>query len=158
MKKYLLIFLFFLPFYATALFVQGEEPEHFQTEEHQNLSFLLAGDPSDPAHSDLKHLQGWIETGEKESDTFQAKFFHMLLILFLLIAFMFIASWALKRLMKSKLSNMNMGSTIKVIESRSISPRATLHVVAVNNQNFLIAESPTTVTYLAALSKETPGE
>lgn len=88
----------------------------------------------------------------KESETFQTKFFNMIFLLGLLIAFMLLASWALKRMMKSKLTQINEASHIKVIESRYLSPRATLYIVEAENQTFLIAESPTTVSYLTKLN------
>ena len=72
----------------------------------------------------------------------------MLFILGLLIGFMILASWALKRMMKSKMTHLNTASSIKVLETRYLSPRATLYLVEVQDQSFLIAESPTTVTYI----------
>ena len=94
------------------------------------------------------------EPVERESDTFQTKFFNMLFILGLLIGFMLLASWALKRMMKSKMTQLNTASNIKVLETRYLSPRATLYLVEIENQTFLIAESPTSVSYLATLSQQ----
>ena len=88
---------------------------------------------------------------ERESDSFQRKFFNMLFILGLLIGFMILASWALKRMMKAKITNLNTSNTIKVLETRYLSPRATLYLIEIQNKNFLIAESPTNVTYLASI-------
>ncbi len=89
-----------------------------------------------------------------ETDTFQTKFINMLVILGLLIGFMILASWALKRMMRTRLANLNTGSTIKVLETRQLSPRAVLHLVEVQGQTVLIAESPTTVSYLATFPLE----
>lgn len=85
---------------------------------------------------------------EREADTFQKKFMNMLFVLALLIGFMILASWALKRMMKTKATQLNTGSSIKVLETRFLSPRATLYLVEIENQTLLIAESPTAVTYL----------
>lgn len=87
---------------------------------------------------------------QEETDSFESKFFNMIWILGLLIGFMFLASWSLKRMMKSKMTHMNSGSSIKVLETRYLSPRATLYLIEIQDQNFLIAESPTSVTYLKA--------
>lgn len=89
---------------------------------------------------------------EKETETFEAKFMNMLFILGLLIGFMILASWALKRLMKTKMTQINTSSNIKVLETRYLSPRASLYLIEVENQKILISESPTTVTYLTAIS------
>ena len=63
-----------------------------------------------------------IDRVEHESDTFQAKFLNMLFILALLIGFMILASWALKRLMKTKINQLNTTNNIKVLETRYLSP------------------------------------
>jgi flagellar protein FliO/FliZ len=94
------------------------------------------------------------EKPEQASDTFQSKFLNMLFLLGLLIAFMILASWALKRLMKTKISQLNTSSSIKVLETRYLSPRATLYLVDVQGQQLLIAESPTSVSCLASLTDE----
>lgn len=94
------------------------------------------------------HPIDYMEHGENENANFQSKFFNMLLILGVMIGFMFIASWALKRMMKTKLSSLNTSSSIKVLETRYLSPRATIYLVEVQNKTYLLAESPTTVTYL----------
>lgn len=85
-------------------------------------------------------------------DTFQDKFFNMLVILALLVAFMILASWALKKLMKSKITQLNTSSHIKLLETRYLSPRATLYLVEVDKQVVLISESPTTVNYLTHIT------
>ena len=90
----------------------------------------------------------------RESDTFQAKFLNMLFLLGLLVAFMILASWALKRMMRSKITQLNIASNIKVMETRQLSPRSTLYIVEVQDKAFLIAETPTSVTYLATLPSE----
>lgn len=95
---------------------------------------------------------------QEDTDSFESKFFNMLMILGLLIGFMFLASWSLKRMMKSKMTHMNSASSIKVLETRYLSPRATLYLIELQDQSFLIAESPTSVTYLKAfpLQREDP--
>lgn len=102
-----------------------------------------------PEHSD--ELETWPHHLERESDTFQVKFFNMLFILILLIGFMMLASWALKRMMKTKMTQLNTANSIKILETRYLSPRATLYLLEVQDQVFLIAESPTSVTYLAKI-------
>lgn len=97
-------------------------------------------------HSDIPVISA--DHIEKESDTFQAKFMNMLLVLGLLIGFMILASWALKRMMKTKLTQVNTQSEIKILETRYLSPRATLYLVEIQNQTVLIAESPTAVSYI----------
>lgn len=161
MKSYFLLFLLLMILcLPQATFSQEQyENESFQTTEQPQ--------PSDLSHSEQEERHDWIDHPEDgailehlphsmshDGDSFQSKFFNMLFILGLLIGFMMLASWALKRMMKNKMTHLNTGSAIKVLETRYLSPRATLYLVEIHNQNFLIAESPTTVTYLAALPPE----
>lgn len=95
-----------------------------------------------------------VEKIERESDTFQSKFLNMLFILALLIGFMILASWSLKRLMRTKVSQLNTTNTIKILETRYLSPRATLYLLEIQDQTILIAESPTAVSFLSTMPKE----
>lgn len=157
MKFYLLIFLIFLSALSLPNFSFGQEnatnsqsltPEHPSATDsppdEYSLDHQLRKDLDDGEISG-----SWPNHIERESDTFQAKFFNMLLILGLLIGFMILASWALKRMMKTKMSQLNTASTIKVLETRYLSPRATLYLIEIEDRTFLIAESPTNTTYLA---------
>jgi len=156
MKHYLhfvliLLGLVFLPVLAYAqehpdenLIPQTEQPNHASNEAPTEYNVL-------EEYPDLP--RGWHEGDEKESDTFQAKFFKMLIILGLLIAFMMIASWSLKRMMRNKVTNMNQSSDIRVLETRYLSPRATLYLIEVEGKRLLIAESPAHVSYLTSMNQ-----
>lgn len=99
---------------------------------------------------------GWPSSEEKEADSFESKFFHMLTLLALLIAFMILASFALKRLMRSKISQLNGSGHIKLIEARSLSPRATLYLVEWGGKHFLLGETASSLNLIetASLDKE----
>ena len=105
-------------------------------------------EPVDPDFPDLFPDQVMNET-----DTFQSKLLNMLMILALLIGLMILASWALKRLMKTKVGQMNTSGQIKVIETRYLSPRATLYLIEVEGHLVLLAESPTTVEKLTTIDR-----
>ena len=127
----------------------SENPElHKRNKEHHEPAGNLY-----PDHPDVPDVL--VDRVEHEADTFQAKFLNMLFLLALLIGFMILASWSLKRLMKTKITNLNTASTIKVLETRYLSPRATLYLVEVQNHTLLMAESPTTVTLLATIPQDT---
>lgn len=91
----------------------------------------------------------------KEKDNFQAKFLNMLFILGLLVGFMILASWALKKMMRSRLTQINQVSAIKVLETRQLSPKSALYLIEVEGQALLIGESQTGLTHLASFSSET---
>jgi flagellar biogenesis protein FliO len=156
MKFYLFFPVLFLIFLSSPLsgFSQENDHSHQKTETSTDL-------PISHEHQIEEEWRNFVDHNDipgvnkehlpHESETFQTKFFNMLFILGLLIGFMILASWALKRMMKSKMTQMNTSSSIKLLETRYLSPRATLYLVEIHDETFLIAESPTTVTYLATL-------
>lgn len=132
MKLFFALFIFVF----SALFGQDFDNEDPQTSHTETY------------HHEHPDLDAWREHLSHEGQSFESKFFHMLFILGLLIAFMILASWALKRMMKSRMTQINTSNSIKVLETRYLSPRATLYLIEVENETFLIAESPQTVTLL----------
>lgn len=147
MKFYLITPLLFLMLNGFSLPVFAEEEHdipHPPIEiEHQQHS------PS-PWEIEQEKPGIYVDHVEHEADTFQAKFLNMLFILGLLIGFMILASWTLKRMMKSRVSQLNVGSSIKISETRSLSPRSALYLIEVHGQHILLAESQTAVTHLGS--------
>jgi flagellar protein FliO/FliZ len=90
----------------------------------------------------------------KESDDFQAKFINMLVMLALLIGLMIAASWMIKRMMKTRTTQLNTSSSIKVLETRYLSPRSTLYLLEINGKGLLVGESHTGITSLGYISLE----
>ena len=148
MKLYPLLFnLFFLSFLTLPglTFSQEELPPQHSSLEH----------PSQPILKDHEAAPEFFDYREThEAESFQMKFINMLFLLALLIGFMILASWMLKRMMRSRLSQINTSSTIKVLETRNLSPRSTLYIIEAQGQCLLIAESHTTVTTLALLPSD----
>lgn len=89
----------------------------------------------------------------EESDNFQGKFFNMLFVLALLVAFMIIASMMLKRMTRQRVLNMNTQSLIKILETRPISPRATLYLINIEGKDLLIAESQAGLNHIATFDE-----
>lgn len=158
MKTYFSLSLFFLTVLCKFIFIFAEEYPLSPSSADPTLQNSQDLPPENSGMEMEEVPPLWHDRLEKESDTFQTKFFHMLFILGLLIAFMILASWALKRMMRTKITQLNTANSIKVLETRYLSPRATLYLVEAENRTFLIAESPTTVTYLASLPSESASE
>ncbi len=94
-----------------------------------------------------------------EGENFGSKFVRMLVILGFLVGFMILAAWMLRRMMRTRVDQLNTSSSIKVLETRALSSRSTLYLIEVEGQTLLIAESPTMVSHVASLersSQETP--
>ncbi len=128
------LFRFFIFFFLTSLTHLSAEQTSQETSTYDT-------------HDEGNVLDNW-NTNSVEPQSFQEKFINMLVILGLLIAFMFLASWALKKMMKSKVSQINAGNLIKLLETRYLSTRVTIHLLEIDGKKYIIAESPTAVTSL----------
>lgn len=80
---------------------------------------------------------------EESSDKFTSELLNMLLTLGMLVAVIFALSWILKRMLNVKNQQENVRSTIKILEKRSLSPKAALYLVEVFGKTLVVAESPT---------------
>jgi flagellar biogenesis protein FliO len=149
MKTYLLTFFIWTCCLTGLLYGQTDMPTDtdqspsLTTEEQQTHPI----DPNDPFFDPRDHPL-------KQPDNFQSKFFNMLLILGLLIGFMLLASWMLKRMMRSRITQLNDASAIKIRETRHLSARSTIYLLDVMGQGLVIAETPTGVSHLATVSLE----
>ena len=95
-----------------------------------------------PRFEEIDHV------AEREPAEFQTKFLKMLGLLGLLIGGMYLASWSIKRMTKTRISQQNTDSAIKVVETRVLSHRTTLYLLDIEGKGFVIAESPGGVTRL----------
>jgi flagellar biogenesis protein FliO len=72
--------------------------------------------------------------------TYEQTFGKMLLILFLLVAFVVIVVWLLRRITQGKF-RFGGSSTIQIIERRNLSPKTMLYLIEVRGKPILISES-----------------
>lgn len=94
------------------------------------------------------------QPSEVPETNFMAQFINMLLMLGLLIGLMFFCSWFLKRMMASRIQQVNTDSNIKVIEYRPLSNRTTVYVLDIEGQKYVLAETPTSVVNLEAVKND----
>src|ERR1700722_16543977 len=88
------------------------------------------------------------ETRKPGEDRFIFDFINMLATLGLLISIILIATWILKRLLNTRLQQMNSSSNIKIVERRALSPKTAIYIIEVNNRNLVVAESVNGITQL----------
>lgn len=146
MKKYLtLLFLCIvsLNLYGLEAAPSSESSPLTQEESKQEMQ-------KEPSHFDESYAP-YLEKPDTES--FQNKFFRMLFLLTLIIGFMILASFMLKKMTKTRLTNLNVISNIKVLEARTLSPKSILYLIEVKGQNILIAESAAGINLLTSLGK-----
>lgn len=93
--------------------------------------------------------------GEGQSETsFAMQFMHMLTTLGLLIGVVLLATWVLKRMMHTRVQQVNLTSSIKILEQRALTTKTVVSLVAIRGKEFAIAESGTTVTLLGTFGQE----
>jgi flagellar biogenesis protein FliO len=77
---------------------------------------------------------------EQHNSRFFSELLSMLATLGLVVAFLIAAAWILRRIMNTRIEQMNAGSRIKVVERRTLSPKSALYLVEIEEKLFLITE------------------
>jgi flagellar biogenesis protein FliO len=80
---------------------------------------------------------------EFEPGKFYAEFFKMMTMLGIIIVFLLLLMWFVKRFLNAKITQFNKDSPIQVLERRMISQKTALYIVDIHDQKVLIAESHT---------------
>jgi flagellar biogenesis protein FliO len=93
---------------------------------------------SHPTPSFYEEMNG---SKTNEPDRFFSEFINMLTTLGLIVVLIFAVSWLLKRLLNTRIQQMNTKSVIKIVERRSLSPKSSLYLLEVHGKNFMIGES-----------------
>ena len=159
MKKYIVTLLIYLLSFSATDNLFGQEHASGPLKEHESLPPLTnpSSNPSSPnidspLHEFPNDLDSFFTREDKGNDDFRGKFANMLAILGLLIAFMLLASWAIKRMMKNRVTQLNTTGCIKVVETRYLSPKSCIYLLDIMGQGILIAESSAGVHQLAKIN------
>jgi flagellar biosynthetic protein FliO len=91
------------------------------------------------------------KTAPHEEITFETMFVKMILVLVSLLVMVAFCVWLFKRMNHSRLSQMNYHKTIKILETRPISPKTLLYLVEVGDRRILLSESQLDVRQLTTL-------
>lgn len=118
-------------------------------------SGLMAAEPLKteeiPLPPELKEAQ----TIEPESH-FTRDLLNMLTTLGLIVALLYVVSYFLKRLLSSRVQQMNTSSVIKVVEQRSLSPKSSVYLLEVHDKTLVVGESLNGLTLLTTLRQLEP--
>lgn len=79
---------------------------------------------------------------------FASQLLQMLLMLGLLLGLLLFTSWFLKRMMNTRIQQVNGNSAIKVLEQRAVSTRTTVYALDIEGKTYIFAETPSAVTPL----------
>ncbi len=93
-------------------------------------------------------VQQPISVEQPEGDKFMTEFMNMLTTLGLIVVFIFLVTWFLKRMLNVKIQQMNTTSLIKIIERRALSPKTAIYLLEIGGKEIAIGESPQGITLL----------
>lgn len=86
---------------------------------------------------------------EKASDgRFVQELGNMVFALAGILTVIFIASWFLKRMLNSKIQQVNETSPVKILERRSLSPKTSIYLLEIAGKKIAIAEASNGITNL----------
>lgn len=87
---------------------------------------------------------------EGDSRFFQ-EFVSMLFSLGIILGAIFFLMWILRKMMNTRMEQVNLTSPIKVLERRPLSPKTTIYILSIYGKAVTIADSHNGVTFLSDL-------
>lgn len=92
-----------------------------------------------------------IQEMEKEasSESFTMQLLSMFTTLGILVVAVLIFTWFMKRLLNTRLQQMNSTSAVKIIERRALSPKSIIYILEVKDQGIILSESSNGIALLS---------
>lgn len=158
MFYYRTLFISLLFFGTLTSFLQGQE-EQKRVEVEKKEAPLSAPSPLNPSMTELELPKNpfeeiVVQETQESNDHFMEQFIHMLTVLGFIIALIFLVSWLLKRMLNTRIQQVNTTSDIKILERRALSPKTTIYILDIQGLKVAIAESPTGATLLGPIKNE----
>ena len=75
----------------------------------------------------------------------------MLFTLGIMLAFLMLGAWLLKRVFNNRMMQVNKSSAIKVLERRNLAPKSAIYLVEICGQGLVIGETPAGLTRLGEI-------
>lgn len=133
------------PLVFTAVYAANPSAAESESPKSESPGF---DNPSIDDHGFMFPLEDLVETPDKSNDRFYVEFLNMLATLGLVIAIILIAAWFLRRILNTRLEQINTTSTIKVIEKRALSPKSAVYLLEIYDKVIAIAETQNGITQL----------
>ena len=118
--------------------------------EAQNRSSSKVPDFSPPTDltGPVFPLEDLVPPPNEDTSRFLSEFMNMLATLGLVLCFILIAAWFLKRMLNTRMEQANVSSLIKVIERRALSPKTAIYLLEIQGKTLIISETAHGVTRL----------
>ncbi len=91
---------------------------------------------------------------EGQSYHYWKDFVNMLITLLFVLGLVFVSVWFLKKMMRSRMRQLNRTTGIKVLERRALTPKSSLYLISILGKGVVIAESPAGIECITELSME----
>ena len=85
---------------------------------------------------------------ELDEGQFWRSFINMLASLGLIVALILIAGWFFKRVLHTRIEQLNTTSAIKIVDRRTLTPKTTIYLLNIDGKQLAIAESINGITAL----------
>lgn len=102
-------------------------------------------EPHKPTHSFFEEVT---DKEKASDDRFVQELGNMLFTLGGILAVIFIAGWFIKRMLNTKIQQVNVTSPIKILERRALSPKTAIYLLEISGKKIAVAESQNGVTHL----------
>ncbi|MFZ0564684.1 MAG: flagellar biosynthetic protein FliO [Chlamydiales bacterium] len=91
---------------------------------------------------------------EEKSYNYWAEFVNMLITLFFIIGAVMASVWVLKRIMRSRVQQLNRSTGIKILERRSLNTKSSLYLVDILGKGVVISESQAGIQLITEFSEK----
>lgn len=120
-------------------------------------SSLIAQDLPSPPQAKEKAIPPFPFPEEEvkgDDGHFTMQLLQMFMMLGLLVGLLLFTSWFLKRMMQSRIQQVNVNSAIRVLEQRALSTRTTVYALDIEGKTYILAETPTSITPLFPITEK----
>jgi len=90
----------------------------------------------------------------QEDNLFYSELMNVVFVLILIIFIMIVAAYYMRKFMQNRVEQVNVTSSIKVLEQRNLSAKSVLYIVEAEGKRVLVGESVSGVVGLAELSSK----
>ncbi len=149
------VFLFLWSSMCAAPLMAATEAPAAAATSAQPASSKKSGAASSTSQTSPLFLPEDLQSAATESpDRFVSEFLYMLSMLGLILLILLAVTWFLKKVLNTRLQQVNSSSAIKVIERRSLSPKSAIFLLEVEGRGVALAESTNGVTFLTTFPIE----
>ncbi len=94
-------------------------------------------------------------TPDTQSYSYWGEFVNMLLTLGFILILIFVSVWVLKKIMRSRVQNLNRSNGIKILERRPLNSKSSLYLVDILGKGVVISESQSGIQVITEFSDTT---